>query len=381
MEITMNLLTSKKLLTVIISSILLSACDGSSSDSDAKIPTPGGQKYSVASLDATDGSQVAYLDLVSGSTVTDTTWQIAYQKYLGFKLNGGVSASGNVSGCVAHEYTDLFDADGNPMVEKFKALNATATLADFDDVDATACTEFELDALKTTIETENWLDADYSQGVPVYSAKADNGWIVRSADGESYARIKVKTVQVVFGQSTTRKVVLSRENWNGSVFEAAVDSPELDFSNTRVFWDLETNTLVTTDDKWDLSLSVNGRDYPMQVNGGASASATSPNKGGAGAVMAVGGIDAVTDPTDTTQVYKYFSDSASGVLSSPGNYGPLQYAVDGGHAMWPTFTTYLIKDDSETETRLFKVQLLSNYGESGELASANLVFRYQEITE
>jgi hypothetical protein len=373
----MKPLTSKKLLAVIISSTLLSACGGSSSD-DATPDVPATPKHSIASLDATDGSQATRLDLVSGSTVTDATWQIAYQKYVGFKLNGGISADGKVSGCVAHEYADLFDADGNPVVDKFKALTADATASEFDKVDASACTDFTFDSLKTSIETKDWLDADYSAGAPTYSAKVGNGWIVRSADGAAYSRVKVKTVTVAFGATTTRKAVLSSEQWDGSVFTATVDSPELDFSSSRVFWNLETNTLVTEADDWDLSLTVNGRDYPLQVNGGASA--TGMSKGGVGAVMAAGGVNAVTDPTDTTQVYKYFADSASGVLSSPGNYGPLQYAVDGGHQMWPTFTTYLIKDEATSVTRLFKVQLLSNYGENGE-QSGNLVFRYEEIIE
>jgi hypothetical protein len=383
MEITMNLLTSKKLLTVIISSALLSACGGSSSGSDEKsiIETPPVAKFNVVNLDATDGSQAGHLDLVSSSKVTDDTWQIAYQKYFGFKLNGGASATGNVSGCVAHEYTDLFDADGNPVVDKFKALTGATTLTDFNKVDATACMNFVFDALQTTIVTEDWLDADYSLGIPTYSAKANNGWIVRSADGESYSRVKVTSVDVAFGETTTRKVTLSSELWNGSVFEPSIDSPVLDFSSERVFWDLETNTLVTDSDEWDLSLMVKGQNYPLQVNGGASASVGSPGMGGAGVVMGTGGIDGVTDPTSTAQVYKFFADSASGVLSAPGNYGPLQYAVDGGHAMWPTFTTYLIKDESATDMRLFKVQIMSNYGEIGELPSANLVFRYQEIIE
>lgn len=369
----MNLLTSKKLLAVLVSSALLSACGGESSEPDS--PATELPKYSTVVLDATDGSQAARLDFVSASTVTDDTWQIAYQKYLGFKLNGGVSADGSVSGCIAHEYSDLFDADGDPVVDNFKALTSTSTLTDFENVDATACTEFEFDTLNTAISTEDWLDADYSQGTPVYSAKAGNGWIIRSADGGAYSRVKVKTVEVVFAATTTRKVTLSTELWDGSVFATAVDSPVLDFSSDRIFWDLETNSLVTESDDWDLSLTVNGRDYPLQVNGGASGD----GKAGSGAV--IGDLDAVTDPVDTAQVYKYFADSAQGVLSSPGNYGPLQYAVDGGHLMWPTFTTYLIKDEAASGTRLFKIQLLSNYGESGELASANLVFRYQDITE
>jgi hypothetical protein len=283
-----------------------------------------------------------------------------------------------VSACAANEIEALFDTDGNPVVDEFKAVTATNTLAGFEAVDAASCTEFEFDTLNTTISTEDWLDADYSQGAPVYSAKADNGWLIRSADGDSYSRVKVKTVTVVFGATTSRKVTLSSELWNGSAFEASIDSPELDFSDDRVFWDLETNTLVTESDGWDLSLMVNGRDYPLQVNGGASA--TNSGEAGVG-VLLVDDIDAVTDPADTTQIYKYFADSASGILSTPGDFGPFQYSVEGNHAMWPTFTTYLIKDESETDTRLFKVQLLSNYGEGGELASGNLVFRYQEVTE
>lgn len=369
----MNISTSKKLLAVLVSSALLSACNSDNTDG---IDDLDPDLFDIVTLDATDATQAAQLDFVSVSTVTDDTWQIAYQKYLGFKLNGGASADGNVSGCVAHEYTDLFDENGDSVVEEFKALTVSTTVTEFDSVDATSCTEFESDTLKTTISIEDWLDADYSQGTPIYSAKADNGWIIRSADGVSYARVKVKTVDVAFlDEGTTRKVTLSSELWNGSSFDSAIDSPILDFSTDRVFWDLETNSIVTESDDWDLSLIVDGQDYPLQVNGGASGA----GEAGAGAV--IGDLDEVTDPTDTAQVYKYFADTAEGVLSTPGNYGALQYAVDGGHLMWPTFTTYLIKDESESGTYLFKIQLLSNYGEDGTMSSGNLVFRYEELSE
>ncbi|MFO6425270.1 hypothetical protein [Motilimonas sp. KMU-193] len=385
----------KKLLALAISSVLLSACGGSGgsdakdSDQGAVTPTPAPTveptteptpttDFSYVELDATDASQPAQLDLLSGATVTDNSWHIGYQKYVGFKLNGGLSGSGKVSGCIAHQYSNLFDDAGNAVAAEFEQLTQASTQVDFTAVTAEACSDFVSDSLITQIKTADWLDADYSNGAPVYSAKAGNGWIIRSASGDHYARVSVKQVAVAFGPTTSRKLVLSVENWdaNAQQFSPAVDSPELDFSTTTAYWDLETNSLTTPEQGWDLSVKVSGRDYPLQVNGGASGN----GKAGVGAVR-VANIGAVTDPTDTAQVYKYFSDRAEGILSKPGSYGPLEYSVKGQHKMWPTFTTYLIKDETAdaTNPRLFKVQVVSNYGTDGAQASANLVLRYQEL--
>ena len=383
--------TNKKLLALAISSVLLSACGGGSggtpvaSEKPVTVPTPAPtteptpapkEAFTYAELDATDASQPALFDLLSNATVTDQSWQIGYQKYSGFKLNGGLSGSGKVSGCIAHQYTNLFDASGNSVAAEFEKLTKDTTVADFNSVTAAACSEFVTDSLITQIKSADWLAADYSNGRPSYSAKAGNGWIVRSASGDAYARVSVKNVSVVFGKATSRQVTLSVEAWdaNAKQFSPAVDSPVLDFSTTTAYWDLETNSAVSADQTWDLSIKVSGRDYPIQVNGGASGS----GKAGVGALIA-SSINAVTDPTDTKQVYKYFADRAEGVLSKPGSYGPLEYSVKGQHKMWPTFTTYLIKDESQGDARLFKLQVVSNYGTDGALKSGNLVLRYQEL--
>ncbi|TEW53961.1 hypothetical protein E2R68_10780 [Psychromonas sp. RZ22] len=363
-------------LALITASLLVTACGSSSSSSDNGNTTEDGEQeitsnYETVELDATDGSTAVQLDLASGAIVTDDSWHLAYQKYLGFKLNGGSSGDAGVSGCIAHEYSSIFDSTGASIEDEFKLLTVSSTEDSFVAVTADSCTDFVEDSVATFIETEEWLDADYSAGAPVYGAKAGNGWIIRSADGATYGRVSVNSVEVVFGASTTRKLVFNSELWNGSVFETAQLSPELDFSEDQVYWDLETNSLVSATDDWELSVSVNGRDYPLQINGGASGT----GQAGVGAVLS-DDLASVTDPTDTAQVYKYFADTASGVLSGPGTYGPLQYAVAGGHLMWPTFTTYLIKD---AQDRLFKVQVVSNYGANGNSASGNLVLRYEEL--
>lgn len=151
-------------------------------------------------------------------------------------------------------------------------------------------------------------------------------------------------------------------------FTAAADSPILDFSATTVFWDMETNSIVSSEDDWELSIKVAGRDYQIQVNGGASGT----GEAGVGTLLLNDAFE-VTDPASTGQVYKYFGDSVSGALSAPGSYGPLEYSVEGNHLMWPTFATYLLKDSSNN---VFKMQILGNYGADGTLASGNMVFRY-----
>jgi len=377
----MKMQTPTTLLAIMSTTLLLTACGGSSGENSGSGGGGGGSDtHTYTSLDATNPASPSRIELMAGHTVTDDTWHVGYQKYVGFSVNGGQSGPGTVEGCIAHQYDAIFDADNKPVISEFKALTKDSTADDFDAVTKTSCTEMIKDTLKTQIKTEDWLDADHSASPPVFSAKTGdtNGWIIRSSSKDSatdlynYARVKVKTVNVSFAGAPSRKVTLSVENWDAGTkaFSSAVDSPELDYSNSRVFYDMESNTVVTEGDNWDLSINVNGHDYPIQVNGGASGK----GNGGVGKLISTN-ANTVTDPTKTEQVYKYFGDSVEGLLSKPGNYGPFQYNVGKQHKMWPTFTTYLIKD----ATRFYKMQVISNYGEDGTLKSGNLVIRHSEL--
>ena len=198
-----------------------------------------------------------------------------------------------------------------------------------------------------------------------------SGWILKSADGQSYARIK-------FTKFATRQhtMQLDYELWDADakVFKAKVATPDLNFSENTVYWDLETNSVSSKDTgNWELKFSKNGRDILVQVNGGASGKGQAGVAGKDGALQ-VASVDLVTDPTSTAQVYKYFADSAEGAFTKPGDFGPLQYGVgEGNHDMWPTFATYLIEDNSN----FYKMQVISNKGESGSDPSATLVIRYE----
>lgn len=345
---------------------------GGSSDTPPQTPPSDMSKYT--SLNGS-GSSAVYLDLESGATIgIDQNWHLSYQKYVGFKSNGGISGTAGVSVCVAKKYDALYDASGAAVKAEFEKLNRGNTLAGFNGVskDSCAATDYQTDAITTQIKTEDWLA--YDTGVGIYSAKAGNGWIIRSATKvggtDHYARVKVQTVTVVSDPAESRKIVLAVEKWNGSTFDAPADSPEMDFTNGRQYWDLETNTLVGETDDWELSIKADGRDFPIQVNGGASGTGAA----GVGALQLA--LGAINNPTDTTQVYKYFGDTASGALSTPGSFGPFHYGVGGGHDMWPTFAVYLFKT---TDDRYFKAQVVSNTGADGTAASGNLYIRYEEV--
>ena len=138
---------------------------------------------------------------------------------------------------------------------------------------------------------------------------------------------------------------------------------------------METNSLVTSSDAWELSIERAGQAWNIQINAAVSGTGTA----GVGYVLVESGsaFDVTNPKASGDEIYKFYTDTAKTALSAPGNYGAFQYGVAGGHNMWPTFTTYLFKDGD----RFFKAQVVSNYGEDGTLASGNLYVRYAEVTQ
>jgi len=365
---------NKKPLVVSLALLLLAGsmqgCNSSSDDKDSPTngSTPSTSSGNLATLDATKAK--ARIDLATGKVVEEeNTWQVAYQKYIGFSLKTGVKA------CLAHEITALYDADSKPIEAEFSKLTKDNTLAGFNQVDINntdICTPVA-DTIKPQISSEAWWTYNSdpaAAGKVTVHTDTSNGWILKSADGKSYARIK-------FTEFATRQYTMKMnvEKWNGSSFDSAESTPDLNFTSNTVYWDLETNEASTTDNgNWELKFSKEGRDILIQVNGGASGKGQAGVAGKDGALLAAS-VDDVTDPTDTTQVYKYFADGAEGAFTKPGDFGPLEYGVgEGNHDMWPTFATYLIEDNSN----FYKMQVISNKGESGSDPSATLVIRYDE---
>lgn len=364
---------SVNLLVLTLGVFILAGCGGSSSSSsDSNDSADNGgtdhqdlSKYVVLDA-ASDTSQAAHLDLNSGHNVIESEgWHFAYQKYVGFKVNESVSA------CIAKSYPAIFDSEGNAVQSEFEALTKDSTLDDFEAVTATSCTEFISDAAES--QFSDWYTYDSTSHQITVHSDNTNGWIVRSSakdttftEAYNYARIKVK--------SYAGTIVFEAEMYdhNTNTFAAAVDTPEMDFSEGTSYWDMETNQVATSEMAgWDLKIVKEGYGHGIYMNGGVSGDGDA----GVGTLL-VSSVDDVTNPADTAQVYKYFEDAAKGAMSEPGSYGPIQYGVAGGHKMWPTFSVYLFKDGDN----YYKAQVISNYGEDGTLASANLYIRYAEVT-
>lgn len=111
-------------------------------------------------LNASTSGTIAAYDLISamGTTVNSMDeiqgdWHFAYKKHRGFEVNGGINGQGNgngeVASCIAYEYPDLFDDNGDRVLEELAALNADNTLTKFEELEIDACDNFSVDVATT----------------------------------------------------------------------------------------------------------------------------------------------------------------------------------------------------------------------------------------
>ncbi len=254
--------------------LTLTGCGGgsSSSSSDGGTPSSAPDTATYTTVDASSTSAWAHMDFSSGSsnaTVNDI-WQVGFQRYNGMS-NSGISATGSgpnaddVSVCVAYKFDGLYDGDGNPVLSEFEKLNLNNTLEAFNSVTKASCAsgDYLTDTLSTQIKSDDWMEASTPYPTISYQAETtdNNGWIIQSADGNSYARVKVSDVDITYNGATDHsispaRIKLSSEKWNGTSWDAALDSGWLDFEAGAVYWDLETNTTVTQADQWDLNVQL-----------------------------------------------------------------------------------------------------------------------------
>lgn len=184
-------------------------------------------------IERTDGATVrtdtidatttwAYYDLINGAVVdapSDDNWHIAFNRY-NVKLNGGESGNGSVAGYVGKTPAGLYDNDGNPIASAFTSTSPDDTLADLTAGD-----------IATPANANAWvkdgnqsrLNAAYRGQYPspldygwytyyptaaaaqvvhgpdaaahLLSANADNGGMIRSGNGNSYARFHVTHIE------------------------------------------------------------------------------------------------------------------------------------------------------------------------------------------
>ena len=176
-------------------------------------------KVQTQTINATSNDDWVYVDLKTGqsSTDKDSTWQIGFKRN-DVILNGGDSGSGKIGGYLAVTPAGYYDAKDEPIVSQFITDGSAATLAD---LTSTADYDKPLSARSWVIDskgsdlnpayTGNFPNLDFGwytyngmthqlNAKPIDSAQ---GALIRSAEGNSYARVRLDKINYPDSTATT----------------------------------------------------------------------------------------------------------------------------------------------------------------------------------
>lgn len=384
---------SSSLLSVAIASVLLSACGGGSSNdiSDSDNNSSGNglpDNVSARQINASSHDTATYLNLETGEVLALTEeeaaassdWHLAFKRN-NIQLNSGASGPGQVVGAVAADQADFYTSDGEPNASVF--LNATA--------------DSELEhLLAPKSEPSSWTgDAVVSQfGDDWYvynsgniTANSENGWLVRSAEGDSYARMQVtgidfptrtmppegvKSFQIDFDvQPAAQATFTGTATFTGSIPGTGGD----------VCFDFDSDATVGCDTAtWDVKLGFDAasRDFYLRTNSGPSGG----GDGGAFGPFEWTELETYTNATvsDGGQdiTHHYEADSSGGIFTNSLWYA---YSLQGNHKLWPNYRVYLIDTDSSDDASpIYAMQVTGYYNDSGESGHPAIRWTPVELT-
>lgn len=399
-------------LIALLVTIGLTACaSDEASETTTTPPTPTAQ---TALIDATAGGLAAtgpytYFSFSTGQVValsdadavTSTDWDIAFKR-ANVKLNSGISGPKGVVGYFTGNNAEAYGPDGSdaddkpdPILSWFQTATAETELPDFEAVTAAqipADTEFKMDKLVPAIRGDGTASGWwFYHGAPTYAVTAvdTNWWIIKSAEGNSYAKFHVADL-VRDDAAGVRRFTIE---WYyqgpapATEFGAGLQTRvvEVPLAGGAKYVDFD----ASADDAdpanvpgWDFKIEFDAaaREYRIALNGGVS---------GSGSAAAFGPIP-LTDPDDeSTQepddmddytmanmVPHYATDRPGGIFvdSSWYAYGG-DFSPPVGHQLWPNYRVYLIKTGSEA----YKFQILSYYHPQA-ATGAWYTIRYQNVS-
>ncbi len=176
-------------------------------------------KVQTKTIDASNNNNWVYFDLATGKSSSDknSTWQIGFKRN-DVILNGGDSGSGKTGGYLAATPAGYYDAQGKPITSQFTSDGSAATLADLTN---TAVYGKPLSARSWVIDSKGSdLNPAYTGSFP----NLDFGWytyngmthqlnakpvdsaqgaLIRSAEGQSYARVRLDKINYPDSSATT----------------------------------------------------------------------------------------------------------------------------------------------------------------------------------
>jgi hypothetical protein len=320
--------------------------------SSDEINTPPQTPEGTITVDASTDWAYASLDEQGPVGVSDPTTSSEWD--LGFNatrvmLNGGAAGPGNVVGYCLCQNAGASDDD-------IVAMTAEGELADFEAVteaDIPDATSFEEEQLQSAIA--GWYGGE---GV---GAVAESGiaWLVRLADGASYAKFRVVSLTAPTAEHAGEvelewALQPTAEEAFGEVQSVTLDASAL----SRL--DLNTGSTAPSDTDWDLGIE----GFTIRLNSGVSGG------GQAGATPSPEPFEAITTAAVDSRAYQV--DGFAGVFGSHPWY---RYNLTGENIIHPTFDVYLVKRGDA----VYKIQLIDYYSSAGD--PRNISFRYARLTE
>lgn len=359
--------------------LMMTACGGSDNKISGEADDGGASDndYRQQVIDAR--TQTRYLNLATGELVSsDGDWDLAFNR-TSVKLNSGASGNGSVAGAMGDEQAEFYDAAGEPDLNKF--VGATA--------------DGELDHLKDFFPVpESWKSDDvvyaFGDGWSVYgdggviSEVPDIGYLVRSAEGGSYARMRI----LDFNFPTRSGGGIESFDLEFEVQSAGttqLSGTTIHFNEPQGYdggdacFDFDANAAVdcSTSDTWDVLVGFSGREWYLKTNSGPSGS----GQGGALGPIPWPELSAYTsatidNATGESLAQAYSPDSTGGLFTDNGWYA---YNLQGAHKLWPNFRVYLIDSDSEDASApVYAVQIINYYGADGNSGQPEI--RWKEIS-
>lgn len=364
---------------LLIFGLLIGCGSGGSSHSTGNEDenNPDTTSYKTMLLDATSGglgaspddpkNKYTYFNLSAGEVVDlgdedapqSSDWDIAFRRSK-IKLNGGLSGAKSMAGYFTGNNEEAYDADGKPIRQWFETATAGSELQDFTSITATdipADPDFIADNLVPAIKGDGtekgwWL---YDPTTHVVSANPANWWLVRSADGNSYAKFhitellrdSVAGIRWITIEITVQPV--GAAEFSGALSSHTFAIP-LSGGMKHFDFDIQAEVDPSIDPGWDMQIEYESaeRVYRITLNGGVS---------GSGKAAAFGPTTTPEDYASGEDVlsFLFFQDSTGGIFVNSPWYA---YDITGSdNKLWPNYRVYLIKSGVDT----YKLQILSYY--------------------
>lgn len=373
--------TNAWLVTMAASTILLSGCNVDEKDD----PVSGGdssQNDDFRSIQVDANTEWAYVDFSANSEVSaGENWDLA------FKTTSIRSNAARTELALAAPQLDFFDTGTKkPNVNVW--TNATAgselehLLASYslDDL------EFSQDSIDAVVGRDGVNFYSSSTGI---AANSDAWWLIRSAEGDSYAKVNFTTVDYnIDGHVVTLEADFFVQGKDDTEFSSTAVTWSRDEASENCF-DFDSASVVDCgSDTWDVQYASIGRSMMILVNGGYSGSqqggvfiADDSDPSGELYAMEKADIDAID--VSTLEESDFVADAESTVnmfynpsLEFGSDYNDW-YAYDllSGRGIWPNFRVYAVKETDTDDVTL--VQMVNYYNEADE--GRHIKIRYRTL--